>query len=209
MDRRTFVGGLTALGVYSSLQTPQKIITPSQVEGPFYPYDEPSIIDTDLVRLRAGDAQALGQVVHLFGTARTWDGNPIANLRVDLWQCDANGRYHHPLDKEARPLDPRFQGYGRARTDRNGQFQFRTIKPVSYSMGQTTRTPHIHLAAFDSRNNVRRLTTQLYIAGEPLNDTDQELSKLLRRQREALIRPWTNGDSIELGALQARYDLVI
>lgn len=210
MDRRTFIGALGGLSMSSSLvEAAQKVITPPQVEGPYYPYDEPGVIDNDLVRLRTGDAQALGHVVHLFGTARTWNGNPIPNLRVDLWQCDANGRYHHPRDRQSRPLDARFQGYGRALTDKDGKFSFRTIKPVSYSMGRVVRTPHIHLAAFDSRHNVRRLTTQLYIAGEALNDTDQELAKLLPLQREALIRPWTDGSNIERGALQAHYDLLL
>ena len=208
MDRRTFVGALTALGAAGPLRAAEKIITPPQVEGPFYPYDLPLIHDADLVQVRAGDARAIGQVVHLFGTARGWSGRPIRNLLVELWQCDANGKYHHPEDREKRSPDPRCQGYGRTLTDSSGGFHFRTIRPVSYAAGPNlVRTPHIHIAA--SLRGVRRLTTQLYIAGEPLNDNDFELAKLLPAQRPALIRPWTDGRNIEPGALQAHYDLLL
>lgn len=208
MDRRTFVGALTAFGAAAPLRAAEKIITPPQVEGPFYPYDLPLVHDTDLVQIRAGDARALGQVVHLFGTARSWSGRPIGKLLVELWQCDSNGKYHHPADREKRTPDPRFQGYGRTQTDAEGGFHFRTIRPVSYAAGpDLVRTPHIHIAA--SWKGVRRLTTQLYIAGEPLNENDSELAKLLPAQRPALIRPWKDGSSIEPGALQAHYDLLL
>lgn len=208
MDRRTFVGAAAAFGIVGPARASEKIITPPQVEGPFYPYDLPLVHDTDLVQVRAGDASALGQVAHLFGTARGWSGRPIEGLLIELWQCDANGKYHHPADSEQRKPDPRFQGYGRTVTGKDGSFRFRTIQPVSYAAGPNlVRTPHIHLAA--SFRGVRRLTTQLYVEGEPLNDTDSELGKLLPVQRPALIRPWTDGSSIEPGALQAHYDLLL
>ncbi|HWH17341.1 MAG TPA: protocatechuate 3,4-dioxygenase [Allosphingosinicella sp.] len=208
MDRRTFVGSAIAFGATAPAFASQKIITPPQVEGPFFPYDPPAVHDNDLVQIRAGEAKALGQVVHLFGTARGWSGRPIAGLQIELWQCDANGKYHHPADQEPRQPDLRFQGYGKTITDKDGGFRFRTIRPVSYAAGpDLVRTPHIHIAA--SSKGVRRLTTQLYIAGEPLNDSDSELAKLLPAQRPALIRPWTDGSSIEPGALQAHYDLLL
>ena len=207
MDRRTFVASSLAFGAAGPLQAAQKIITPPQVEGPFYPYERPAVDDSDLVQIRSGDARALGQVVHLFGVARSWSGVPMRGLQIELWQCDANGKYHHPADREARKPDLRFQGYGRTVTDDKGGFHFRTIRPVSYAAPNTVRTPHIHIAA--SSKGVRRLTTQLYIAGEPLNDGDGELAKLLPAQRPALIRPWTDGSSIEPGALQAHYDLLL
>ena len=208
MDRRTFVGSAIAFGAAAPALAAEKIITPPQVEGPFYPYDRPPVDDADLVQLRSGDASALGQVVHLFGTARSWSGRPLAGLQIELWQCDSNGKYHHPADREARKPDLRFQGYGRTMTDAKGGFRFRTIRPVSYAAGPAVvRTPHIHIAA--SWKGVRRLTTQFYIAGEPLNDADGELAKLLPAQRPALIRPWTDASSIEPGALQAHYDLLL
>lgn len=208
MDRRTFVGTAIAFGATAPVTAAEKIITPPQVEGPFYPYDRPAVDDADLVQIHSGDAKALGQVVHLFGVARSWSGRPLEGLQIELWQCDSNGKYHHLADREPREKDHRFQGYGRTITDERGGFRFRTIRPVSYAAGPNLiRTPHIHIAA--SWKGVRRLTTQLYIAGEPLNEGDSELAKLLPAQRPALIRPWTDGSSIEPGALQAHYDLLL
>lgn len=208
MDRRTFIGAATAIGMAAPLRAAERLVTPPQTEGPFYPYERPGIDDNDLVRLRAGDAAALGQVGHVSGTVRDYDGEPIANMLIEIWQCDANGKYHHPDDDAPRTPDPRFQGYGRVLTDREGRFSFRTIRPVAYGIGGgQMRAPHIHLAA--SSRGVRRLTTQLYVAGEPLNDGDFELAKILPVQRPALIRPWTDGSAIEPGSQMAAYDIVL
>jgi protocatechuate 3,4-dioxygenase beta subunit len=63
--------------------------------------------------------------------------------RVEIWQCDVNGRYHFVDDNRAeRPMDQDFQGYGQATTDATGGYGFRTIRPVPYP----GRTPHIHFA---------------------------------------------------------------
>lgn len=62
--------------------------------------------------------------------------------RVEIWQCDAGGRYHHVGEPE-QVLDAGFQGFGAVTTDAEGRYRFRTIKPVPYP----GRTPHIHLAA--------------------------------------------------------------
>lgn len=197
-------GLLTARGARAE----DRLFTSPQTEGPYYPYDKPKVFDNDLVRINAGDAPALGQVAHVFGRTIEPDGTPIPDMLIEIWQCDANGRYHHPGDTAPRPLDVRFQGYGRTTTDRNGEFRFRTIKPVAYEIGGGRyRTPHIHLAA--SSRDVRRLTTQLYVEGEPRNDSDFELARAPAILRPGLIRPYTDGSAIEPGALQARYDIVL
>lgn len=209
MQRRLFLAGGLALGAGAPLRAAERLVTPPQVEGPFYNYDLPKTHDTDLVRLLAGDAPALGQVTHVFGTLQRFTGAPVAGALVEVWQCDANGRYHHPDDREPRPLDPRFQGYGRMTTDGSGGFRFRTIRPVAYAIsgGGAMRTPHIHLAV--STRGVRRLTTQLYVEGEGLNGRDGELAKLLPVQRQALIRPFVDGSHIEAGAQTVKYDVVL
>jgi protocatechuate 3,4-dioxygenase beta subunit len=208
MERRRFLAAGLALGAATPLRAAERIVTPPQVEGPFYNYDTPKVHDTDLVRLLAGDAPALGQVTHVFGTLQNFRGMAIGGALIELWQCDANGRYHHPADKEPRPLDVRFQGYGRTVTDAAGGFSFRTIRPVAYGIGNgQMRTPHIHLAV--STRGVRRLTTQLYVEGEALNEKDGELAKLLPVQRQAIIRPFVDGSHIEPGSQTVKYDLVL
>jgi protocatechuate 3,4-dioxygenase beta subunit len=44
-------------------------------------------------------------VTHVTGRVLGLDGKPIANATVEIWQCDANGRYIHPDDTGGRPRD--------------------------------------------------------------------------------------------------------
>jgi protocatechuate 3,4-dioxygenase beta subunit len=91
----------------------------------------------------------------------------VSGARIEIWQCDANGRYHYVRDGRVdRPRDDDFQGYGTATTDLMGEYQFLTIKPVPYP----GRTPHIHFAV--SGRGFERFVTQMYVAGEPGNATD-------------------------------------
>jgi len=188
--------------------------TAFQPEGPFYPYDDkPTDQDGDLVRVTGVEAQALGQVTHVTGFARDPFGGPMAGALVEIWQCDHTGRYIHRDDPNVdRPRDAGFQGYGKALTDDRGAFRFRTIKPVTYSAmlngEEIWRAPHIHVAV--STRGVRRLTSQLYVAGDPRNEADILLHPLTTpAQREGIVRSYTAADSIEAGALQVHYDLVI
>ena len=75
----------------------------------------------------------MGQPINVIGRIVDLHGNPIRNAQVDLWQCNAAGRYDHPGDR-ANPaaLDPNFQGFARLATDRDGQFKFRSVKPKDY-----------------------------------------------------------------------------
>ena len=87
------------------------LATPYQTPGPFYPSDLPLDTDADLVRVRGRAASAEGQILHVFGRLLDRAGRPLAGARVEIWQCDAYGVYHHPGDRRAAP-DRDFQGYG-------------------------------------------------------------------------------------------------
>ena len=91
------------------------------------------------------DAQALGRVTHVLGRVLDRHGRPLPGLPVEIWQCDAHGRYLARGDAEllARPqagARPGFQGYGRTLTDAGGGYRFRTIRPVAYPGGPRTST---------------------------------------------------------------------
>ena len=70
--------------------------TPEQTLGPFYPPELPLDHDNDLVQVTGAATQAIGQVTHVFGRVLDLNGQPIAGAKVEIWQCDANGRYLHP-----------------------------------------------------------------------------------------------------------------
>jgi protocatechuate 3,4-dioxygenase beta subunit len=174
--------GAAALGLPLVARAQDRMPTPSQGLGPFYPYGPEVERDADLVTVKGGSGTAKGEITLLSGRVLDARGRPVANARVEIWQCNAFGRYHHPRDRSSAPLDPNFQGYGVATTGADGAYRFRTIKPVPYP----GRTPHIHF-----RIGVRDaplLATQMYIAGHPQNDGDFLLSSVVdRRARESLL----------------------
>ena len=195
---------LSPLGALADAAQPRRVRTPAQVAGPFYPVDWGGDADADLVSVRGEAARALGRVAHVRGRVIDVDGTPLAGAIVEIWQCDANGRYRHPADtRPARP-DAGFQGRGRARAGDDGSYAFRTIRPVPYP----GRTPHIHFAVWSPDG--RQLVTQLYVAGDPGNAGDVLLNSIRDpRQRDAVIARFDPADRIEPGALAASFDLVL
>jgi protocatechuate 3,4-dioxygenase beta subunit len=179
------------------------LATPRQTEGPFYPLELPLDSDNDLVTVEGREQPAAGIVTHVFGRVLDEAGKPVAGARVEIWQCDASGRYHHPGDRGGQ-ADPNFQGFGRMAVDAEGGYRFRTIKPVSYP----GRTPHIHFAI--SGAGIERLTTQMYVAGEPLNARDFILNRVRDpAARGRLIVPLEAAPQIEPEALAGRFDIVL
>ncbi|MEN9779276.1 MAG: hypothetical protein RL014_424 [Pseudomonadota bacterium] len=170
--------------------------TPSQTEGPFYPTELPADHDGDL--LRTGSASyALGEPAWVEGSVRAVDGEALAGAWVEIWQCDAQGRYHHPAERGR--ADPAFQGFGRVSTDAQGRYRFRTIRPAPYS----GRTPHIHLKVRLGKHEL--LTTQLYVQGDPGNERDFLWRRLSPRDQQALTVPFVRrGD-----AWRADFPLVV
>ncbi len=176
--RRKLLFGIMALPITGLANA--AIRTPGAGEGPFYP--SPSMrfddIDNDLVKISGRIEQAGGEIVRLKGRVLDRDGKPVESARVEIWQCDANGRYLHSGDSGWSSRDNAFQGFGHDMTNAEGEFTFRTIKPVPY----TSRTPHIHLKVL--LNGKEQLTTQLYLSDHPDNDRDWLYQRIPQQQRE-------------------------
>ncbi|MCB2102125.1 MAG: hypothetical protein KDE22_14710 [Rhodobacterales bacterium] len=202
--RRLLGGALSAAAVASMWPLPARAAklpaTPRQTAGPFYPPTLPADADTDLVMVLGRDAPAQGTVLNLAGRVLAADGRPIDGARVDLWQCDAMGRYHHPRDGGG--ADANFQGFGRMVTGPGGGYGFRTIRPVPYP----GRTPHIHfMVAVPGRD---ALTTQMYVAGDPGNAGDFIYGRLSEAQR-ALVTVALAPSGAEADALAGTFDIVL
>ncbi len=57
----------------------------------------------------------------------------MPGVRMEIWQANTHGRYTHPDDTNSNlPLDPNFEGFAVLRTDAEGRYQFKTIKPGAY-----------------------------------------------------------------------------
>lgn len=150
--------------------------TPGSTIGPFYPIQRPADSDADLVWIKGRSQRALGNVIEVTGRVLDRHGKPMRDATLELWQCNAAGRYVHPNDISTAPLDPNFQGYARVQTGADGEWRITTIKPSSYDSPIGKRTPHIH---FDVQGSSHRLIAQMYFADEaPLNANDQLYKEL-------------------------------
>jgi len=168
-SRRRILAWLGATAALPLAPTPalgeERPPTPRMTEGPFYPRKFPADSDADLTRVAGQGGVAEGKVLDVTGRVLDRDGRPRAGSRVEIWQCDAHGQYHHVGEPEGSG-DPRFQGFGAVTTDAEGRYRFRTIKPVPYP----GRTPHIHFTVVEGGK--RRLTSQMFVEGEPGNERD-------------------------------------
>ena len=155
--------------------------TPRQTAGPFYPEQLPLDDDNDLTQVAGRNGRAKGQTTDLSGRIIDTNGQPLTRVRIEIWQCDAHGRYHHPRDNRPVPLDENFQGHGHTITDAEGNYRFRTILPVMYP----GRTPHIHTAVFPSGRNP--FVTQIYIKDEPHNTQDFLFNRIPTERRSLVV----------------------
>jgi protocatechuate 3,4-dioxygenase beta subunit len=169
-----------------SAEAPLLSITPGAILGPFYPVVKPEERDTDLTRLSGHRGRAKGQAITVAGRVLTQRGEPVRGARVELWHANTFGRYNHPSDQNPAPLDPDFQGYGEQLTDGEGRFRFTTIKPGPYPFDTAhIRAPHLH---FDVTGRTDRRVTQVFFAGEPLNEHDFVLQSV-PSNRDKLVVP--------------------
>jgi len=125
-----------------------------------------------------GGTRALGQLIDVRVSVVDEDGAPLTGAMVEIWHCNAAGKYIHPNDSNDAPADLNFYGAARLPTDRDGRIGLRTIKPGAYPVpdsGGWWRPPHIHFSVW-GRVWLSRLVTQMFFPGEPLNEFDHILN---------------------------------
>jgi protocatechuate 3,4-dioxygenase beta subunit len=176
-------------------------LTPAQTEGPFYPRTIPADHDADLTEIAGHGAPATGTRLYFTGRVLAPDGKPHAGATVELWQCDAHGRYHHVGD-DASPRDDGFQGYGVAIADAEGRYAFKTIRPVAY----TGRVPHMHVKVRTAAGAT--LTTQVYVKGDRTAG-DPVLAWSPKGTLELLTMALAPALGREPGALAGNFDIVV
>jgi protocatechuate 3,4-dioxygenase beta subunit len=177
---------------------------------PVYGYLPLGEADNDLTRQHAGEP--LGERIIVSGRVRDEDGRPVAHTLVELWQCNAAGRYRHARDNHPAPIDPNFSGAGRTITDADGRYRFITIKPGAYPWANhdnAWRPAHLHFSLF-GRSIATRLVTQMYFPNDPLCAFDPMFQSVAdRRAQQRLVSQFDLSLTEPNWALGYRFDIVL
>jgi protocatechuate 3,4-dioxygenase alpha subunit len=189
--------------------------TPGQTLGPFFQQgllrtgavfqvpglcnDASDVFDHVLVQ-----PATFGERIVIEGVVYDGLEQPIGDALLELWQANAHGRYHHPLDVSGREIDPAFRGYGRAATDPRGGYGFRSIKPGPVAgPGGSTQAPHLNLV-LGARGMTRHAFTRIYFDGDPRLVGDPILSLVPEQRRSSLLAKATGQRD---GATSYRFDI--
>lgn len=200
----------------TALRAPRRPLIPiahalGELAQPVYGHEEIGALDHDLTRNAARNGAPLGERITVTGRVLDEHGRPVRHTLIELWQCNAAGRYVHKSDQHDAPLDPNFLGAGRTMTDRDGRYRFTTIKPGAYPWGNhpnAWRPAHLHFSLF-GEHFASRLITQMYFPGDPLLALDPIYGSTPVGVRERLVSQFSI-DHTEPGmALGYVFDIVL
>jgi len=146
----------------------------STVLGPFYWEGAPDLpLGSDLAQ------GVIGEPTFYAGRVLTVDGRPLANALLDIWSGDGEGNYDMQI-----PGELGMKARGRIRTDAEGRYWFRSIRPTFYPvptdgpvgrmlrrMGRHPYRPgHIHMIV--SATGFAPVTTHLFVSNSDYLDSD-------------------------------------
>lgn len=182
----------------------------TEVTGPLLGPGRVGPLDHDLTRQHAGAPHGQRIIVH--GRLLDGDGKPVRNSLIELWQANAAGRYQHVRDRWDAPIDPNFDGAGRALTDDEGRYEFVTIKPGAYpwrNHDNAWRPAHIHFSVFGTAFT-QRLVTQMYFPDDPLFAQDPIFNAVPdERARQRMISRFDLDRTRPGWALAFEFDIVL
>ncbi len=156
--------------------------TPSQTVGPFFSLG----LTRKTTKVLASDSTQ-GEKIRVEGQLFDGDGQPVPDAMIEIWQANAYGRYNHQDDKQEKPLDPAFMGWGRSGTDKTGLYWFETVKPGPVpGPDESVQAPHINVTVF-ARGMLVHAFTRIYFGDETVNETDPILSAIKNRARRKTL----------------------
>ena len=180
--------------------------TPNTIRGPFYRPDAPH------QRLGASiSLDGVGEVLLVTGTVKDLDDHPIANATIETWQANAEGYY----ENQQPDRQPEFNLRGIFKSDQQGHFHYRTIRPAGYSVpedgpvglllrqaGYPLRRP-AHLHFIIRAVGFETITTHVYDGSDPHIAEDA----IFGVKRELIVEfgPCPEGGwAVDLGFVMAR-----
>ena len=178
--------------------------SPFSTIGPFF---LKPLVDGCADLTQSNGRTARGQHIRLAGRLVEEGGAPVLNAILEIWQADAAGVFRHPLDPRSAEADPGFGGWGRARTDKDGRYEFRSIIPgPSREENGILRCPHINLMVL-AIGLTRRLVTTIFFADAPDTVDDPVLNCVPDRAARRRLFAVSEGSSNGLSAY--RFDIVL
>ncbi|KAF1841958.1 aromatic compound dioxygenase [Cucurbitaria berberidis CBS 394.84] len=159
--------------------------TEGTVLGPFHTHDASTLPNGTPI-----SADPNGDPLLVLCSVKTMSGDPVAGVKVDVWETDSHGKYDVQYDDRGDKAD------GRAviHTDEEGVFWFNAIVPVPYPIPNDGpvgkllerlgrhcwRPSHMHFMF--EKSGFDHLVTALYIRG-----SDYETSDAVFGVKESLI----------------------
>lgn len=148
-----------------------------QTVGPFFQIGFDGLYELDVAGEEVG-----GERMRIEGRILDGSGEPIPDCIVEIWQANSHGKYAHPEDKQDKPLEQGFRGFGRSPTDEEGFFRFTSIKPGCVpGPNGALQAPHLVVGLL-MRGLLRGLITRAYFYGDPSN-ADDPILKLVPAER--------------------------
>lgn len=114
--------GISTLVALQNNQDPQGE-SPSALLGPFWRANAPDCACGDSIA-RSGTP---GVPLFVSGVVRDGQGRPLADAMVDVWQASPVGLYENQ-----DPTQENMNLRGRFRTDAEGRYHFRSVRPAGY-----------------------------------------------------------------------------
>lgn len=149
--------------------------TAAALLGPFWRQNAPRLENgASLLR-----CPTIGTPLLMQGVVQDQVGNPIAGVRVDVWQASPAGLYEN---QDTQQADMNLRGV--FSTGANGRFHFESVRPAGYPVPmngptgdmlrkqnrQQYRPAHLHFLLF--RDGFKTLITQVFPADDPHLEDD-------------------------------------
>jgi catechol 1,2-dioxygenase len=184
--------------------------TDSALLGPFWRAAAPEFALGATIA-RGEEANVAGQTLWVSGTVRNAQGLALADAVVDVWQASPVGLYENQDERQ-----PDMNLRGKFRTDADGQFHFRSVRPAGYPVpvdgpcgdllrGQNRhpfRPAHLHFMV--SHPGYKVLVTQVFADDDERLETDVTFSVVA-----SLVGRYAPAQRADGPCFELKYDFIL